>query len=864
MSTAKKFCYGIILLLLCAALTATAVFSRRASYADETAEAATLVPIATDNDAIAYKCFDAPNSVFADGAGLAVAGDRSVEFISGETEVTSVRDIPSDKVYRHLERGEHGEYIIVLRDGRLSLYFGDEPPAPLLCGGAEVGGIVDFAVGGDKLYAVGGDTLFSVALGANGFDGEATATGLYSAQHGTIDVHGVAVLDGKVYAAINSAFGKRDDICLVSGNELTVALRQADTVMSMSAAAGSLYVLTRSEVTSYRPVDGGIGLVETHSAPGATYTDIYAYGGYVYALDSLNALHKLSGDLSAAVTLFASGSDIKGYFNTPSGIAVKNSRMYVADTLNNRIAIYGKTIEYADREFITPVSVACDSAGTVYVAYEYNKIGIFEGGDFSPAVERVVTGAELGYIKQIVVNADKTLFALTSTGLWTVKHGETAATRISDKHYKAVALGFGRDKLYALDDDGIYDLGGDAPKIKCAAKSDVISFAVDIDGSVFMLTANSIRTYRVLVGTPTVQEYSLRCDGEKYTLGGKIGQLVLCSVNNNYVGHGDILVVDGNKHRILKTNGTAIGVRLVDGNYIVPDLVGNKVAEYYGPGLIRTALRNTEVYALPAEGASVYTISRGRNVIVPQYALEDAKEYALVLIDDTENGKLVQGYVYKDALSQPLEYSAPPASACTVFNAATPVYKFPSRHSQALYNYAAVDSNTEFGMLDFVAEYRDDYGNLWYRIALDGGTEGFILSVNVSIGNYEPVFIRPAANAEIISYKGSTSAPGYILENGVYTQITELPTGTRVEVVGAFDSSEQYTEVKYFDADRGTLTCYVKTVYLKYNGVNIVLLVAIIVIIITVTLAAIIVARVLHNKKKNLLDDKDDEENEKL
>lgn len=73
-----------------------------------------------------------------------------------------------------------------------------------------------------------------------------------------------------------------------------------------------------------------------------------------------------------------------------------------------------------------------------------------------------------------------------------------------------------------------------------------------------------------------------------------------------------------------------------------------------------------------------------------------------------------------------------------------------------------------------------------------------------------------------------------------------------MEIVGAFDSSKRYTQVKYVDAERGTLTCYVETVYIEYEGINIVLIVAVIVIVVTVLLAAIIICRVMRNKKKRL------------
>ena len=79
-----------------------------------------------------------------------------------------------------------------------------------------------------------------------------------------------------------------------------------------------------------------------------------------------------------------------------------------------------------------------------------------------------------------------------------------------------------------------------------------------------------------------------------------------------------------------------------------------------------------------------------------------------------------------------------------------------------------------------------------------------------------------------------------------------LATGTRIEVVGAFDTSKQYTQVKYLDAELGTLTCYVPTEYVKYNGVNVVPIVAVVVIAITLVLAGIIIGRVVYLNRKRL------------
>ena len=804
---------------------------------------------------IVYRCFDEPLNVYADSIGLLVAGHNSVEALSGETEVTSVREIAAQKVYRHIEHGEHSEYLIALYNGVITSYREGYQSAKI-----EIGGYaLDFAVDGDMLYALTRNSIVTITLGQTSPNvTSAVQSPLTSSAYPSVNATAVAVKDGKIYVAVTSAFGRKQDICRVSQTgALTTVLIQSDEIYSMTATDGLngyLYTLTRDEIVGYSALANG-GLVKACATTGTQSVALCAFGEYVYTLDSLNALHKLSAELNSDTVLFASSSDVRGFFNMPSGAAVKNSTLFVADTVNNRVALYAADITYADRVFANPVSIACDSAGTVYVAYEYGKIGMFKNADFSTANETTLTDERLGIIKQIAVDADKTLYVLSDSGLW--KRNGNELTLLDRTQYKAITLSIGRDKLYALSSDAVTMFENGKSAVFCSAPADAMSLAVDLDETVYLLSTDRITRC-------TDQSFALiplTLNGEPYTLGSAVGQLLLCTVENEFATHGDVIIVDTYRHRVLKADGrAALGVRLVDDSYKdkVPDVVGDTTPALYNDRIIRTALCDADVFSLPMETKPVYTIAAGRNVIVPMYTLEETHEYSLVLIDDLDTGKLIQGYVYKDSLSDPLPYAAPPSDVATIYNAATPVYKYPSRSAKTVRGFGAVDSNTEFNMLDFVSSYRDDYGYLWYRIALDvrgERCEGYVLAINIKTMSYEPVFIRPSYDAVIISYEGSTSAPGYSLEGGVYTQIAELPTGTQVEIIGAFDTSQKYTQVKYLDPERGTLTCYVETVYIEYQGINIVLIVAIVVIVITVLLAGIIIAKTIQNKKKRLVGD---------
>ncbi|MCH5161241.1 MAG: hypothetical protein J1G04_04340 [Clostridiales bacterium] len=830
------FRLAVIFAAFIAAVLIVAFGTSHRAFADSE-NSVVLSPIEIGSD-IDYHLFDAPTSVYADPSGMLVSEESTVKSISNDGVIEIVREeLYADKVYRT------GNYIITLEDGCITSYYGNDGTT------FDEYDIVDIDIEDNTLYGLTADGLVTITLGENAIDiNSAKYTPFSSDAYKTIKASSFAVLGGNVFVAVNSAiFKNKHDIVSVDVNgNIEQIFMQSDIVLSMSAMDYSeiLYTATQSGILGYKM---GAHPELAYSAQGEAFTDIFAFDGYIYALDALDGIQKLSSDLSVQTSMIASASDAEGFFNMPSGVALKNSTMYVADTVNDRVAAYtSSAVHYLDGEFVSPVSVAGDSTGAVYIAHSFNEVV-----KITPTGQTTITVD--GFIKQIAVDADKTLYILTRDGLWAAD--DHSAVKISDKPYKAITLAAGRDELYALDNTSVKKLtvsDGKTTEFEyCAADPTAFSLAVDLNGTVFTLSPSYI-TRIAAYGSESAQ-FSMTVDGKPYELGFSSGDIALCTVDSVFVPYGDLVIVDSYKHRVLSASGTTLGVKLIDDDYDVPAVKDDTNPTIHNSGLIRVTLYDTPVFSLPMETPSVYTIAKGRKVIVAQYELEESREYSLILIDNLSTGELLQGYVYRDSLSAPLPYVAPPASSGAVYASATPVYKWPSPNSKAVTGFGAVERATQFEILDFVQEYRDDYNNLWYRIRITGQYEGYILAANMSVLGYDPIFIRPAYDAEIISYKGSTFAQAYQLVDGEYKEIdVTFATGTQVEVVGKFDTSVEYTQIKYLDPEYGTLTCYVKTVYLKYKGVNIVLIVAIIVIIVTVILAAIIIGRVIYLKKKRL------------
>lgn len=839
--------------------------------------------VSTESSDAAYYCFDRPLSVFSDVSGAIVTGDGGTYFVSdnvdGGREIIR-RELSASKIYRYSVPESSVEFLIALRDGKLYSYPSGGDGTEFTPDGIK-GLISDFAVDDGVLYAVTESQLIVADIG----DTEIAADGarvyaLSSDRHSFVVAERISALDGRLYFTLDAVFGNKQDICCVAIADigdtedavaLSTVLRQSDNIISLTSSAdGKLYTLTRSELTCYS-LSVGRGLYEVCTTDGSEYTDIYADRDKLFALDSLNALHELSADLKDKRTLAASASYADGFFNIPSGVAAKSSTLYVADTMNGRIAAYNNGgIRYIDRRFDEPVSVALDNTGAMYVAYDNNKIGIFRSAAYTPDDEITVTDTALGKIKQILVDNERTLFVLAESGLWK-SSGGGALLRINETRFKAINLSIGKNKLFALTDEHVVCLNkdGKATEQTYSVGADAISVAVDLNETAFVLYRDKITSITAIGAS---KDFALTLNGEPFTVSDKTGQIMLCFIEDSLTDkNGDaeisdmdyIIVLDPYRHRVFKAKGEPLGARYVDFSYKAPDIVNGTDATAKQSGIIRTVKTDVPLFAYPIETKSEYTVVAGRNVIVPDYKVvapdydpDETPEFALILVDDTVNNRLIQGFIYKDALSEPLEYAAPPSDICTVFAAlGTPIYKWPSRNANAIDGYSDVPKNTKFTMLDFVGSFRDDYGFYWYRIALpEGNAEGYITAVNVSTIDYQQTNILPEYNAEIISYKNSKFAQAYTTDkDGKYIAIPEitLKTGTKVEVVGSFDTSVRYTKIKFLDEKtHKTVTCYVETAYLQYTGVNIVLIAAIIVIAITAILATIIIARTVRAKKK--------------
>ena len=239
------------------------------------------------------------------------------------------------------------------------------------------------------------------------------------------------------------------------------------------------------------------------------------------------------------------------------------------------------------------------------------------------------------------------------------------------------------------------------------------------------------------------------------------------------------------------------------------------------------------------------TLKKDERVIVLKYDFGYGYAYCAV---ENEREELIYGYAFRSTLTEPLAYVEPAGAYCVVYSDSVKLYSLPSKGSPVTKKLSKND------LLDMIAFPTCE----WYRVKIDGENEndppivGYVPVGTVSINSFVPDGDRPQINGEIIEYKGETDALTYLKTENGFEAIdgVALPAGTKIEVVEGFDTSVPYTQIRYYDDRLGTLTCYVKTVHVRFYSISTVQIIAIVVAALTFILLVLLLIRLYMRRRK--------------
>lgn len=645
-----------------------------------------------------------------------------------------------------------------------------------------------FIAAGEYLYVAKGDTI-----GLYGYDGAAVSTVIAVGEVRGLTVFGggavysvkrgaycdVYDLDGKLYES-----GLRSDGALTGGDELYCILRN-----------GALALVTER---GPEEISEG-GFVAAASAGGD--------GSVVYATDAGEIFMWSDGENRLVL---ASDSSAEGFYSHPSTAAARFGRLVVADTYNDRLALTtADGVSYIDVP--RPRAAVILNDGTIAAAHSRGAVSVLAGD--GSEIARYDLG---GYITALVADNMGRLYALNGGALVRADDGETVAAGLS-----AVAVTYGGDGFIAANGGRVFDPVSGTDLFTC--EYDVLSLVPDASGNIFMAVRRE-SDGAVVRRSP---------DGTVTVLKGGLGSGELAvNISRTTVGGfaaGDLIVTDEIASKVSALSGADCGVSLLPS--ALPE-----VRPYDNDMIVRPTRCACSIYETPDENAELILLNANTDLIVAKYDIAENPNFSFVAYDDPAADRLYYGYVFRSNLAEPRVQKDPPAENGVVYYSAD-IYELPSLRADKI---AGLAKNSIVALLPFADYGKDDTD--WYRVETETGMRGFVPAASVSVRDFVPGGARPQYNAVIRSVNGSVSAHTYRADGSVIEGV-DLLVGTRVEVVGAFDTSEKFTRVRHFDPKLGTLECYVETIYIDYNNISVVQIVAIVIAILTFILLVLLLVR---------------------
>ncbi len=759
-----------------------------------------LPAFALSKDALYYE-FDGITAVYADGNGYCVSDDNGLTcFDAQNNRITVIKDLSgADSLCG-------GAGTIALKGGKVYTYSAETGVVTSLINDDSVY-IEHIAVAEDGIYCAYGDKIARYSL-------EGTKDAGF-----TLDcagaVAGMTAFQGKIYYSVLN--GARCDIYEAGKNE--AVYQSLSSFGKLAATSNNLFTVDKSGNLAIADDDGLTPVTEARYI-----VALFGYGENLYFATDLGEIF-LTDSSGNEKLIAASESAEDGFYSHPRYAAARMGNMYVCDYLNDRIVVTdseGVTSYFAIKR---PVWVCVNNGGNVIVAHGGKKITVFASGDFDSVIAEYSLKQN---VDAVFTDNTDTLYALAGNTLYALEGG---AFSLKASDVESACFSVGGEEYYYSQGSKVYKKDG--TEIFDAA-DEIISMCTDSAGNFFMAVKRAEGSAVIKrSATGETSEIKSDCGSENIAL-----SISLSSAGD--AKYGDLIVTDCGLNTVTVLSSSECGVIV---NADIP-----QVKPYDEQNLIRLIKADCHVYSSLTESETVYSLDVGDAIMTAKYDLAENANFSYVCVEDVITKKLVCGFVFKSCIGDAAEYIAPPASKGTVYSEGKNLYALPSLNAEKTRENLPKD--TMVSLLNF-ADYVSA-GTRWYFAQLEDGTRGYIPASAVSVRNFIPDGIRPQYNAVIKSYNGSVGAKVYALTDGNYEEIENsfLLTGTKIEVVGAFDTSEKYTEIKYFDERLGTCTCYVETVYIDYNNISVVQIIAIVLAAVTFILLVILVVRLYMRNRK--------------
>ena len=531
--------------------------------------------------------------------------------------------------------------------------------------------------------------------------------------------------------------------------------------------------------------------------------------------------------------LVGTHGSVLGSFHTPGAASIGADMIVVPDTNNNRVFVArdntpanGSTRYLLEGAWSAPTHSAIDRDGYIAIASD-TALTILDQ-DYS-----VVAIHNIDDINSLVF-FDATLLVSHSSNITTItgSNFDTIATRPIRAHAIAAHRLHG-GFVYMSPTGSFYSLSGSLiGNLPSTITAPIIDFDIDDEGTFWMLTAN--RIFAVSADFDSYRYFDFRPTPRTRPLGATSMIIANTSVPAHNVGLGDLIITDTAGHTVRVVNGFGNNGPVRQDNFGEHD----RDQTPYGYGLIRRTLKErTPLKSSPiaARGfvdivAPNFDIGEGARVVVIEWRPHPIFDYAYVAAIDTEhsaNGRVVSGYMRHSHLSA-AELLSPPRFRTGTTRYTTHAYRLPLGRQETagvrrIEPYVA--QGTSVRLLNFVTAFTDTLDVRWVMVTDfdEYNTVGFMrfddiipdaIDENIPLPNYNARINAPYRPNGVTAYlrdsQGRQTPSGIMLEHD-----------RRVEVVGAFDPTIQYTRIRIYIPGYFSQEFFVQTQYIDYQYFNV-------------------------------------------
>lgn len=669
---------------------------------------------------------------------------------------------------------------------------------------------------GDSIYITTSNILnrYKIVSGKILEPTKVTETNIYKLFADTANVYFVAVdnalyrYDGETTSEVNVDKLKYIIDCRLAANDGIVYSYKNGEMSVASLNNWNTVATGESRISKFYVLDGvPITLSENRltiskgdkSITSKTPLDLYVSGNKIFALNNADkSVTEYDKDLNKISKIGSMGNE-PTRLNSPNAIASGDSKLFIADSGNNRVSVYNTLNgEYS----VVPVSHAVDkivATANGFAAYSKanNKVYIYTLNKSTYTLTNELTAdSELYDIAAwnnaiLGLKGDGYVFNYSSPTDIIQSHGATnlyinyktnvlyiaAPTKLTRKN-----LLTGAEQSYTHNES-------------------FTDFAVDYGGNIYFLSNGLIKRFKTNGNTIQLDsEYDLTGIGNEFSA-------TLSSL-------GDIYFADKNAHKISKISGSDIGA-VSDKTYTPP-----------------TESEYNVIKGITLEGgAGLYTTPDNEETLI---TLSKSTRFLALASVTHENSEYYYGFNYSDNEYYYVLKSSVSLLDCTEYDTEYPKYSALIATGLKIYAYpynsatvtATIGNSTRLTLINNVANSTGETWG-WYKISyvVDGETYvGYVHDYEIARASA----VEPPQKSQF--YKVNSGALGTVVkfykEASVDSElISDINDGASVLVVGEFDKTKDYTYI-YYNGSYG----YIETQYLIAEGLTTVQITAIIVV----------------------------------